>query len=68
MNKFGQTLNEMRLEMNISRKQLAHMLNVSERLVAYWERGQRECNFDMLIAIADIFSTSVDYLLGRTDY
>lgn len=68
MNKFGQTLNEMRLEMNISRKQLAHMLNVSERLVAYWESGQRECNFDMLIAIADIFSTSVDYLLGRTDY
>ena len=68
MNKFGQTLNEMRLEMNISRKQLAHMLNVSERLVAYWESCQRECNFDMLIAIADIFSTSVDYLLGRTDY
>lgn len=67
MNKFGQTLNELRLEMNISRRELARRLNVSERLIAYWESGQRECNFDTLIAIADIFSTSVDYLLGRTD-
>ncbi len=38
------------------------------RLVSYWENGQRECDFDMLIQIADIFEVSVDYLLGRTDY
>ena len=68
MNKFGKNLKELRLEMCVSRKELANKLNVSERLVAYWESGQRECNFDTLIAIADIFSISTDYLLGRTDY
>ena len=68
MNKFGENLKELRAENNISRAELAKRLNVSVRLVAYWENGQRECNFDMLIAIADIFSTSIDFLLGRTDY
>lgn len=68
MNKFGENLKDLRTEYNISRAELAKKLNVSVRLVAYWENGQRECNFDTLISIADIFSTSIDYLLGRTDY
>lgn len=68
MNKFAENLKELRAENNISRAKLAEELNVSVRLVSYWENGQRECNFDMLIAIADIFSISVDFLLGRTDY
>lgn len=68
MNKFGKNLKELRIESNFSRAELAKKLNVSMRLVAYWENGQRECNFDMLIAIADIFSTSIDFLLGRTEY
>ena len=67
-NKFFEKLNELRLENNYSRVQLAEILNVSVRLVSYWENGQRECDFDMLIKIADLFSVSVDYLLGRKEY
>ena len=67
-NKFSKQLNELRLENNLSRAQLAEKLNVSVRLISYWENGQRECDFDMLIKIADIFSVSLDYLLGRKDY
>lgn len=52
----------------MSRKSLANELNVSVRLVSYWENGKRECSFDTLIKIADIFSVSTDFLLGRTDY
>ena len=68
MNKFSENLKYVRAESGMTRMDLAKKLNVSVRLVAYWESGQRECNFDMLIAIADIFSISVDWLLGRTDY
>ena len=57
-NKFSEQLNGLRIENNFSRVQL----------VSYWENGQRECDFDMLIKIADLFSVSVDYLLGRKDY
>ena len=67
-NKFSEQLNGLRLENNISREQLAKELNVSVRLISYWENGQRECDFDMLIKIADLFSVSLDYLLGRTEY
>ncbi len=56
------------MEKNLSRKDLAKLLNVSERLISYWENGDRECNFDMLVKIADYFDASLDYLLGRTDY
>ena len=66
--KFPEQLTALRIENNLSRIQLAEKLNVSVRLISYWENGQRECDFDMLIKIADIFSVSIDYLLGRTDY
>lgn len=67
-NKFAEQLYSLRLENGLSRAQLAQKLNISTRLVSYWENGQRECDFDMLIKIADLFTSSVDYLLGRRDY
>ena len=68
MNVFAERLKELRTEMNLSRANLAKKINVSERLISYWENGKRECDFDMLITLADIFSVSVDYLLGRERY
>lgn len=58
----------LREENNLSRAELAKRLGVSVRLISYWENGARECDFNMLINIADLFSVSVDYLLGRTEY
>lgn len=61
-------MHELRLEKNMSRAELAEKLHVSIRLVPYWETGKRECSFDMLIEIADLFETTVDYLIGMTEY
>ena len=66
--KFAEQLVGLRIETNISRGELAEKLGVSVRLISYWENGQRECDFDMLIKIADLFSVSIDYLLGKKDY
>lgn len=66
-NKFSEQLLALRLDANLSRVALAKKLNVSVRLISYWENGKRECSFDMLLKIADIFSVSVDFLLGRED-
>ncbi len=68
MNDFPKRLIELRTEKGVSRQQLASVLNVSERLISYWEAGKRECNFDMLIKIADFFEETVDYVLGRKNY
>jgi len=67
-NNFAEQLTLLRTENEISRADLAEKLNVSVRLISYWENGKRECDFDMLIKIADIFSVSIDFLLGRKDF
>ena len=67
-NKFAERLKELRMELDLSRQELAVKLNISVRLISYWENGERECNFDMLIAIASLLNCSIDYLLGKTDY
>ena len=68
MNIFGIRLKELRTDANMSREKLADALAVSVRQISYWETGQRQCDFNMLIKIADFFSVSIDYLLGRTDF
>ena len=65
---FNERLYELRIDNNLSRVELALKLSVSVRLISYWENGKRECDFDMLIRIADLFSVSVDFLLGRCEY
>ncbi len=68
MNTFAERLTELRTEKNLSRKQLAEELSVSVRSISYWESGQRECDFDMLIKIADTFDVSIDYLLRKEEF
>lgn len=68
MNKFSERIRELRLEKEISRKQLAEALFVSERLISYWENNKRECDFDMLIKIATFFDVTIDYLLGKSNF
>ena len=68
MERFNKRLRELRTGANMTRAELSEKLNVSVRLISYWETGKRECSFDMLIAIAEIFDTTVDYLIGRTEY
>ncbi|MDE7082160.1 MAG: helix-turn-helix domain-containing protein [Clostridia bacterium] len=67
MNCFSQRIKELRLESGYTTKALAEKLGVTVRLIYYWESGKRECSFDMLIKIANLFNTTVDYLIGRTD-
>lgn len=40
---------------------------MSQNTVSQYETGIREASYDALIAIADYFDVSIDYLLGRTD-
>lgn len=42
-------------------------LNTTQNTVSRYETGEREADYAMLIAIADYFGVSIDYLLGRTD-
>lgn len=41
------------------------MLSLRPGAVSQYERGRREPGFDLLLALADLFGVSADYLLGR---
>lgn len=60
---FKINLKILREENNISQKQLAEMLGVSQSTVGNWESGTREPNFSMVSKISDIFGVSTDSLL-----
>jgi len=53
--------------MALTQKQIASCFAASERLWRSYEAGLRTPTFEGLIAIADFFDVSLDYLVGRSD-
>ena len=60
-------LKELRKKRNISQVKLAMDLNMNQNSISRYETGEREADYETLIALADYFNVSIDYLLGRTD-
>lgn len=52
---------------SISQQQLANVIGTSQQSINKYENHNIEPDIGTLIAIADYFSTSVDYLIGHTD-
>jgi hypothetical protein len=64
---FGERLRQLRTEKGLTQKQLAVETGTSERGIQNYEMGIRNPAFDVLIALADYFDVSLDYLCGRSD-
>jgi len=60
-------LKELREKKGMSQLFLGTELNMGQNTISQYETGTREASYSALIAIADYFNVSVDYLLGRTD-
>ena len=60
-------LKELRQKRHISQVKLAMELNMNQNSISRYETGEREADYKTLIAFADYFGVSIDYLLGRTD-
>ena len=67
MSDFAERLKELRIEKNLSIKQLAKEIGVSDVAIGRWERKTRIPNIDSLIILAKYFHVSTDYLLGLED-
>lgn len=52
---------------DLTQKQMAELLNVSQNTYSQYETGKIEWTASSLIIIADYFNVSVDYLLDRTN-
>ncbi|WP_438847252.1 helix-turn-helix domain-containing protein [Anaerocaecibacter muris] len=60
-------LKELRKLNKITQIKLAVDLNLNQNSISRYESGEREADYATLIALADYFDVSVDYLLERTD-
>ena len=60
-------LKDLRLEANLTQKELAKKLNIGQSTIAQYEKGEREPTVHNLTLYCDFFGVTVDYLLGRED-
>lgn len=64
---FHEHLRAIRKSKKSTQKQVAVAAGVTERNYQEWEYGNIKPGFDALIALADFFDVSLDYLVGRSD-
>ena len=67
MSVFSDNIKKLRKVKGVTQKQLAEELNISENGFQNYELDTRKPYNDILIALADYFDVSIDYLVGRTD-
>ena len=59
-------IKDLREDSDIKQKELADYLGISQRTYSHYENGTRKLPLDILIALAEYYGCSTDYLLGRT--
>lgn len=57
----------LRKEKGMSQIALSIKLNVSQKMISAYETGKSEPSIETLKSLADIFNTSVDYIIGYSD-
>ncbi len=65
---FGETIKDLRRNANMTQEKLAEILEVSPQAVSRWETDLSRPDISMLPPLANLFSVTVDHLLGMEDY
>ena len=60
-------IRDLREDHDLTQTQVGKGINVSQRTYAYYESWGRMIPPEILVAIADFYNVSVDYILERTD-
>lgn len=60
-------IRNLREDMDLTQQNMADKLFINRRTYSSYESGVRGIPIEILSRIADIFNTSTDYLIGRTD-
>ena len=60
-------IRDLREDKDLTQKQLAEYLNVSQKSYSRYERGERTIDPEILSKLATFHETTVDYLIERAD-
>ncbi len=62
-----QRIRDLREDRDWSQAQVAAMLNMSQTGYSKYETGTNDIPTHILIKLAELYNTSIDYLLGQTN-
>lgn len=60
-------LKDLRIKLGFSQTQIATKLNVTPGIISAYECGTKSPSLESLVALAQLYKCSTDYLLGLTD-
>ncbi|MBQ4349180.1 MAG: helix-turn-helix transcriptional regulator [Clostridia bacterium] len=60
-------IRDLREDNDMTQQQVADYLKMKQPQYNRYEKGYRDIPSDVLIAIADLYNTTTDYILERTD-
>ncbi len=63
---FGENLKLLRAERKLYQKDIAKVLGLTERYYRNYEAGTVDPPISKIIALADFFNVSIDFLVGRS--
>ena len=65
--KKNERIKQLRLAYKLNQVEFGRKLGVTKQCVSNWENNNIQPSVEMLMKIADLFSVTTDYLLGRDD-
>ena len=60
-------IRDLREDSDLTQQQVADYLKMKQPQYNRYEKGYRDIPSDVLIALADLYETTTDYILERTD-
>ena len=60
-------LRDLREDHDLTQKQLAEQLHISQNTYSQYENGVRQLPIEILIKLSDIYNVSTDYILRLTN-
>ena len=64
---YRQRLRDLREDHDLTQAAVSRHLGMKQPQYFRYEQGYRDIPSDILIQLADLYETSTDYILGRTD-
>ena len=67
MNMIYRRIRDLREDHDLTQRQIAAMLGLTQPQYFRYEQGYRDPPTDILIRLSELYETSVDYILGLTN-
>lgn len=67
MTEIGLRIKEVRIERNLTQKELANLLGVAQNTISQYEKGTANASIEVIVRLSQILQTTTDFLLLGTE-